>query len=342
MENDRRTVAVIVNPTKFSDVAGVRRQVTRACERHGWDAPLWLETTAEDPGEGQARQALDAGADLVCPLGGDGTVRVVGSVLAGTGVPVGLLPGGTGNLLARNLGLPVDSLEQALGIALTGTDRVIDTCVMDLVRPTTGQLAERLYDEDDPARNVDFDEAVDDRGAQEAHEQHRFLVMAGLGFDAEVMAAAPEQLKARVGWLAYLVTGLQHLKGPQFTVAVKLDGGEPMARRVRSVMIGNVGKLQGGMELLPDAEADDGALDAVLLSPEGVVGWAAVIGQLVTRRRFGHSRVDHLQAQDARVVSDKPVEVEVDGDILGNAIALRVTVDPGSLVVRVPGGAQRA
>lgn len=335
MDSSRRA-AVIVNPTKFEDVDAVRRQVEDVCARHGWESPLWLETTADDPGAGQTREALEAGVDLVCPLGGDGTVRTVGAELVGSGVPAGLLPGGTGNLLARNLELPVDSLEEALEAALTGENTPIDTCRLELIRPTSSQLADRLEDDDDPARNVDFDDAVDARGSEEVREQHRFLVMAGLGFDAEVMASAPEKLKARVGWLAYLVAGMRHLKGPQFTVDVRLDGGEPIHRRVRSVMVGNVGKLQGGMELLPDAVADDGTLDAVLLSPEGIVGWAATIAQLSTRRKIGHRRVDHLQGHEVRVLSDKPVELEIDGDTLGSALAMRIEIDPGSLLVSLP------
>jgi diacylglycerol kinase (ATP) len=332
----QRTAAVVVNPTKFTDLAFVRSRVEAACTRNGWAAPMWLETTPEDTGQGQARQALDAGVDLVCPLGGDGTVRTVASTMAGTGVPVGLLPGGTGNLLARNLDLPVDSLGQALEIALTGRDHAIDTCVLELVRPTSAELVARLRDEEDPAQTIDFRDAVDDRSSEQVRERHRFLVMAGLGFDAEVMAAAPERLKARVGWAAYVVTGLRHLKGPQFTVAVRLNDEEPIRRRVRSVMVGNVGRLQGGMELLPGAEADDGELDALLLSPEGIVGWAAMAGQLLTRHRIGHSRVDHFQGQEIRVVSDKPVEIELDGDTLGTVSAMRVIADPGSLLVRLP------
>ncbi len=306
-----RRAAVVVNPTKFTDVGRVRGRVGDVCRRHGWADPLWLETTAEDTGTGQTREALEAGVDLVCALGGDGTVRTVGAELAGTGVPMGLLPGGTGNLLARNLELPIDSLDAALTVALTGHDMPIDTCLLDLVRP-------------DGSR-----------------EDHVFLVMAGIGFDAEVMAAAPERLKARVGWPAYIVSGLKHLKGPQFSVVVKVDGGAPFRRRVRSVMVGNVGKLQGGMDLLPDAVADDASVDAVLLSPEGVVGWAATVAQLSTRRRFGHSRVDHVQGQEVRVVCDRPVAIEIDGDTMGEASAMRVLVQPGTLVVRVPGRSRR-
>ncbi|WP_202613626.1 diacylglycerol/lipid kinase family protein [Ornithinimicrobium cerasi] len=336
-----RRAAIIVNPTKFDDVPRVRRLVTEACRRHGWAEPLWLETTAEDTGAGQTREAVEAGVDLVCPLGGDGTVRTVGEILAGSDVPMGLLPGGTGNLLARNLELPVDSLDEALTVALTGQTIRIDTCRLDLVRPTTAQLAARFDDETDPADTVDFSDAVDDRSDPAVRETHTFLVMAGLGFDAEVMAGVPEKLKSKVGWLAYLVSGLRHLKGPQFTVAVKVDDEDPFRRRVRSVMVGNVGRLQGGMELLPAAVADDGSVDAVLLSPDGLVGWAGVLGQLVTRQRIGHSRVDHVQGREVRVVSDKPVELEMDGDTVGSAIAMRIVIEPGNLTVRVPAGSTR-
>lgn len=347
-----RRAAVVVNPTKFSDVGRVRRQVARACRKHGWADPLWLETTPEDTGTGQTREAVEAGVDLVCALGGDGTIRTVGAELAGTATPMGLLPGGTGNLLARNLELPIDSLDSCLTVALTGQDMRIDTCLLDLVRPAraaTRPTGDTVGTDPDPTGDtvgtdppptgdtVGTSYRQDRAALHGEREEHVFLVMAGLGFDAEVMAAAPEGLKARVGWPAYIVSGLRHLKGPQFAVAVKVDGAQPFRRRVRSVMVGNVGKLQGGMDLLPDALADDASVDAVLLSPEGVVGWAATIAQLSTRRRFGHSRVDHVQGQEVRVVCDRPVAVEIDGDPIGEATAMRVLVQPGNLVVRVAG-----
>jgi diacylglycerol kinase (ATP) len=328
--------AVVVNPTKFDDVGRVRRRVEEVCERHGWAAPLWLETTVEDPGLGQARRAVEEGVDVVCSLGGDGTVRTVASALIGTDVPLGLLPGGTGNLLARNLRIPIDSVENALTTALTGRDTAIDTCTLTLLRPTTGQLVARLADEDDPTENVELEDAVDDRSSDEVTEEHHFLVMAGLGFDAEVMAGAPEALKAKVGWAAYLVSGLRHLKGPQFVVDVTTAEGLELRRRVRSVVVGNVGRLTGGMMLLPDAKHDDGIMDMVLLSPDGLVGWAAAGVQIATRQRKGHHRVDHYTCTKVRVRSDKPVEIQLDGDTMGTASAMEITVDPGSLLVRLP------
>lgn len=306
-EAPRRRVAIVVNPTKFTDLESVKERITRQVVDHGWEEPLFLETTVKDPGGGQARQALEEGVDLVCPLGGDGTVRNVAAALVGSDTPLGLLPGGTGNLLARNLDLPYDDLDTALHVALTGQNKRIDV----------GRLL------------------LDTSGEDQQPQEHIFLVMAGFGFDAQIMAGAPEALKAKVGPAAYVVSGTKNLRGAQFRVRVKVDDNEEFTRRTRTVVVGNVGKLLGGLVLLPDAEADDGQLDVVILSPKGVVGWAAVAARLVSRRRKGHERVDHHTCRELRVRADRPQEAQVDGDTIGKARAITAEVVPGALLVRV-------
>jgi diacylglycerol kinase (ATP) len=242
---------------------------------------------------------------LVC--GGDGTVREVCAELAGTGVPVGIIPAGTGNLLARNLDLPIDDLDDALTVALTGQNKRVDV----------GRLT------------------VDVSGEHENPEEHIFLVMAGLGFDAAIMAGAPEKLKAKVGPAAYVVSGMKNLRGPQFRIRAQFDDGEEVSRRTRTVVIGNCGKLLGGLVLMPEAEVDDGQLDTVIISPQGVVGWAAVAARVASKRRKGHRRVDHYTSATVRLRSDRPQEVQLDGDPIGTARAISATVLPGALVVRV-------
>ena len=306
-ESTRRQAAVVINPTKFEDLPAVKRRIETICRELGWDEPLFIETTAKDTGEGQARQALDAGVTVVCALGGDGTVRAVAEALVGTETPMGLLPGGTGNLLARNLELPVDSLDDALRVALTGQNKRVDV----------GRLT------------------VDASGEHERPEKHIFLVMAGLGFDAAIMAGAPEKLKAKVGWPAYVVSGARNLRGPQFRVRVKTADGDEFTRRTRTVVIGNCGKLLGGLVLMPEAEVDDGQLDLVALSPQGFVGWAAVAARLASRRRRGHPRVDHYTTTGVEVRADRPQEVQLDGDPIGEARAISAEVVPLSLIVRV-------
>ncbi len=302
-----KRAAVIVNPTKFGDLEAVRRRVTDGCLAQGWGEPMWFETTAADPGTGQARQAVSDGAVLVCALGGDGTVRAVAAALVGTETPLGLLPGGTANLLARNLDLPVDSIERALLIALTGQNKRVDV----------GRLS------------------VDRSGQHQYPEEHIFLVMAGLGFDAAIMAGAPESLKSRVGSAAYVVSGLRNLAGPGFKVRVTFDAEMEFSRRTRTVVIGNCGRLLGGLVLMPQARVDDGALDTILLSPRGVVGWSAVAGRVLTRQHKGHAMIDHHAGQEVSVRADRAEEVQIDGDTIGTARAIAATVDHLALVVRV-------
>ncbi len=157
----KKRAAIVVNPTKVSSAAGFAAQVTSVMTEAGWDAPLILETTAEDPGSGQARVALAANVDLICAVGGDGTVRFVAEAMSGTTTPLGLLPAGTGNLLARNLRVPAESLEEALAVAMTGRNRHIDVGWVTLdphpdhVRP--GPVHEPAHEEpahEEPAHEV--------------------------------------------------------------------------------------------------------------------------------------------------------------------------------------------
>jgi diacylglycerol kinase family enzyme len=307
-----KRAGIIVNPTKFTDLDAVRARVTTTCLAQGWGEPIWLETTIADPGTGQARQAVEEGAAVVCPLGGDGTVRAVATALVGTETPLGPLPGGTGNLLARNLDLPFDSIEKALIVALTGQN----------VRIDVGRLS------------------VDPSGQHAVPDEHLFLVMAGVGLDAAIMAGAQERLKARVGSAAYVVSGFQNFLGPQFRVRMKVDGEGEFARRTRTVIVGNCGRLFGGLVLMPGARLDDGVLDSVVLSPRGVVGWSAVAGHVVTRQRRGHPLIDRHAGQEIHIELDRPQEVQLDGDTIGTARSMTARVDPLALVVRVGVSAQ--
>ena len=307
-----KRAGIIVNPTKFTDLDAVRARVTTTCLAQGWGEPIWLETTIADPGTGQARQAVEAGAAVVCPLGGDGTVRAVATALVGTETPLGPLPGGTGNLLARNLDLPFDSIEKALVVALTGQN----------VRIDVGRLS------------------VDPSGQHAVPDEHLFLVMAGVGLDAAIMAGAQERLKARVGSAAYVVSGFQNFLGPQFRVRMKVDGEGEFARRTRTVIVGNCGRLFGGLVLMPGARLDDGVLDSVVLSPRGVVGWSAVAGHVVTRQRRGHPLIDRHAGREIHIELDRPQEVQLDGDTIGTARSMTARVDPLALVVRVGASAQ--
>ena len=299
-EGNRPLPAVVANPTKTDD--DDRKAISEVARELGWAEPLWIETTVEDPGVGQAKEALAQGADLVMACGGDGTVRMVAEAMAGSGIPMGLLPAGTGNLLARTVGTPLE-MRPAVRVALDGRDRPIDI----------GRI--RVDDEPD---------------------EHLFLVMAGTGFDAAVMENTPEDLKAKVGPLAYVMSGLRAMKGKRARVTITLDGGEPLRRSSRTVLVGNSGTLLGGLVLMPQAAVDDGIFDVVNLAPKGLAGWIAVAARVITRTRRGHSRVEHWEAKEVVIEIDQPQASQVDGDPVGDASKLTVRVDPGALIVRVP------
>ncbi len=287
---------MVVNPVHLDDPEKFRALVGSAMAEHGWSEPMWLETTPEDPGEGQARAAVQAGADLVMACGGDGTVTAAAAGLAATGVPLAVIPLGTGNLLARNLGLPVD-LGDALTAALTGGNRQLDAGVAN------GSL---------------------------------FLTMAGLGLDAKMLDGASETVKKRFGWSAYVVSALRHLRDRPMRVSLRTDSGPPLRRRASGVIVGNVGALQGGLQLLPDAQPDDGLLDVVVLTARGWADWLAVAAHVLRRRSGPTAQVLRRTCRELRIDTDRGHLWELDGEVMGSTRQLVVTIRPGVLLVRVP------
>ncbi|MEN2736508.1 diacylglycerol kinase family protein [Microbacterium sp. X-17] len=315
--------AIVVNPVK-TDPERLREALAAAERRHGWEDTLWLETTEDDPGTGQTREALEQGVDVVIAAGGDGTVRTVAEELRGTDTALALLPSGTGNLLARNLSLTLDDVEHALDTAFDGADRAIDVGLAEL------------------------------RDGRDGTERRAFLVMAGLGIDAKMIAATDEDLKAKAGWIAYVHAMGRVLRDKnELRLRYQLDGGHTHSLRAHTVMIGNCGSLQADILLLPDAAVDDGILDIVVLRPESIVGWARIVVKIfwengvlrrtsVGRRLMRDDRevhaMNYLKGKEIVLTSSRPEQVELDGDLFGEVTSMRVRVDPGALRVRVPRG----
>ncbi len=287
--------AVVVNPSKVVDIEKRRKEICAALADAGWPEPLWLPTTPEDPGGGQAADAVRRGAEVVFACGGDGTVMACAGALAGTRTALAILPSGTGNLLATNLGLPSAVLD-GVRVAVDGRRKLIDL-----------GHCETTY----------------------------FTVMAGMGFDAQIIDGTSERLKARVGWPAYVLGALRRLRERPERVRIRLDGGVPLTRRARTVLIGNVGKLQGGIPLLPDAEPDDGWLDVAVLSPHTLGHWLALAWG-VLRRRDRVPRLETFRARRVDVFCRRPQPRELDGDVIPPGKALSVEVRPGVLWVCVP------
>jgi diacylglycerol kinase (ATP) len=339
-------VAFVANPSK-PDVETLRRQVLASVAARGMPEPLWLETSVEDPGVGQARTAVSAGATVVVAIGGDGTVRAVAEALVGTGVPMGLLPLGTGNLLARNLDIPLGNPLDALRVALTGIDRTIDVGWVRILDTEPGVSSDTAALPDPSRWPSDEDDGAPDPAAGTARDEprdHIFLVIAGLGFDAAMVADTDDVLKARVGWLAYFMAATRHLHGRRLHALVRIDDKPPAKVRLRSLLIGNCGKLPGGLTLLPDAVLDDGWLDVAAIDTRGgIAGWAQLFGEVMLQgvgvrtdlpAKIG--RIDHARARSVFVRVSTPEHVQLDGDVIGQARTVSARVEAGALVMRVP------
>jgi len=318
--------AVVYNPIKV-DVEKVKSAVAAAESEAGWAETLWFETTEEDAGQGVTASAIRRGASVVIAAGGDGTVRAVAEALRGSGVSLALLPSGTGNLLARNLELPLTNLEQAVEIAFTGDDRQIDLGMVEIVR------------------------------ADGDSEEHAFLVMAGLGLDAKMIKNTNSTLKKAVGWLAYvdgIARSVPELKPVR--IRYKLNGGPERAMSVHTIIVGNCGMLPGGLLLMPEARPDDGRLDIAALRPRGPLGWAKVWRKVawengvLRKSALGRKIIDlskdvrdvtYLVGKDLRMtVEGRPEEFQLDGDEFGEARSVHTWVDPGALTVKMPAAAE--
>ncbi|HEY1670420.1 MAG TPA: diacylglycerol kinase family protein [Trebonia sp.] len=292
-------VAFVVNGSLVRGGGRLLALCGEAAARHGWRAEFLVTEKAEDGVTAASSAALD-GIDLVVAVGGDGTVRGCAEGLARTGVPLAIVPHGTANLLARTLRVPGHP-KAALGVALAVTQG---------------------------AGGVDrtIDLAVAD--------EVPFTAMAGMGLDAAVVAGT--RLKHQFGWLAYAVSGAAHLALPPSRFSIRLDGGAPVERTARSVVVGNSGLLPGGFSLLPDARPDDGLLDVGVLAPRGPLGWPRLAARVLARSHHEDGMLERFQARKVEISATAPLPREVDGELVAASRSLTVTVVPSALTVRMP------
>jgi diacylglycerol kinase (ATP) len=321
-----RHAAVVYNPIKV-DLPRLEKQVADAEVSAGWGTTQWFSTSVEDSGQSVTKAALEQGAVVVLAAGGDGTVRAVAEALRGSGVPIALVPSGTGNLLARNLSLTLTDQEVSIGAAFTGGDRRIDLGIATI------------------------------RRADATAEEHVFLVMAGLGLDAKMIARTNPKLKKAVGWLAYIDAGVRAL--PELKpvrLRFSIDGAPERTTSVHTIIIGNCGSLPGGILLLPDAKPDDGVLDVAALKPSGPFGWLKVWNKVawengvLRKSALGRSIIDltadvkdvlYATGRDVSLTVEHPQEFQLDGDDFGEAKSVHAWVEPGALIVKVPASASK-
>jgi diacylglycerol kinase (ATP) len=288
-------VAVVAHSRK--SLGGGLPELREILASEGVTDPLWYEVKKSRRAPKYARRAAAKGADVLFVWGGDGSVQRCIDAVAGTGTAVAILPAGTANLLAANLGIPHD-LAQAVRVGLHGDRRRLDTGSVN---------------------------------------GERFMVMAGAGFDAQMISDADRGAKDRLGPAAYIVTGLKSLTARRSRAAVKVDGRLFFAGRLSCVLAANVGKILGGVEAFPQAQPDDGRLELAVVTAGNPVEWARTFGRLA----LGHpdqSRFVRVTAgRKFTVRFDRKVRYELDGGARPATTKLRIKVRPASVTVCVPG-----
>lgn len=322
MSSPNPQAAVVFNPTKIArDV--LEPEVTAAAAAAGFGETLWFETTKEDAGHQQARDAVAAGVRVVMAAGGDGTVRAVGHVLRGTETALALLPSGTGNVLAFNLDMSRLSLAEAAQVAFSGRTHRIDVGEASL-EEVGGTVS-----------------------------QHSFLVAAGLGLDAATMEETRPAAKARVGVLAYAEGGLRAaIKSRRTEIQARVDSRRPFTAKVHSILIANCGQYPPFFVLMPDALIDDGVLDIISVGPRTFVGWLRLWGRVaidnriilhqrssrrgVSWKAWKSSAFETTRGRSITIHPETAMPCQLDGDTFGEVARIRCWVDPQSLIVRVP------
>ena len=304
--DDEVQYAFIVNPSKPQAEAR-RLHIQRFCEAKGLNRIRFYDTQLDKDGRVCALEALEDGADVVIAVGGDGHA-------------LGIIPIGTGNLFARNMGVPVDDIDAALTVATSHGSRLVDMGRLTLL-----------------------DHPEDDHG-------HAFLIIAGIGFDAAMIDDTNPELKANISWLAYFVGGVKNLFAPKFrgTLTVtSADGSTHTIKNLdfRTVMAGNCGQIPM-FSLMPAASYDDGLLDFEIIDTTGgILGWANLFGDVVHQTIIGkpeqnplstNSTIEQVQGVSAEITLEKPAKAQVDGDMLPETRHIRFSVDHRALIVRVP------
>ncbi|WP_103062937.1 diacylglycerol/lipid kinase family protein [Actinomyces qiguomingii] len=396
--NPAPIAAVVINPAKPAITRPVRQAIADALHQAGYST-IWLETSTRETGATQARLAVASGAQLVVAAGGDGTVRSVAAGVAGTDAEMGIMPLGTANLAARNLGLPLRNHAELARIAASG--RAAPTDLLWVRTEAVGHTGPLQSDggTDTPGANAQGPDGggktCGDAGPEAAPAQagshaadiaeppqgwarptlggeHACLVVAGIGFDAGLVASTRPALKERLSWGAYGIAALENLgrrrmdlvlgiKDATLAAVAQISDDAGFHARVtpesppasswpvrtermtaRTLLIANGGRLPAGITLLPDARLDDGMLDVAAIDTQyGLWGWASLARQVLPPHPATYSQGRAAQVllrrgHEVTVRLDRATAVEIDGDLVAPTRGIRARLQAGALRVRRP------
>jgi diacylglycerol kinase family enzyme len=216
---------------------------------------------------------------------------------AGSDVALAIVPAGTSNLLATNLGVPID-IEQAVEIGLEGERRRLD------VGRFNGE---------------------------------RFAVMAGSGMDATMIRNADGGLKERLGRAGYVWAGLKAARSKSFGAKIEVDGVSWFRGDATSVLIGNVGELIGHVEVFEESRPDDGMLEVGVVTADGYADWMRTVARTVIADAEASPFVQATKARSVKVKLDRKVLYELDGGDRTKVKSFKVKVEPAAVTLCVPG-----
>ena len=294
-------VLVIGRRRPGREIGKAVRATAKQLKSAGWSVEQELVVTKGQLRSGAAR-AVKRGADAVIAVGGDGAVLQVVQSLAGTQVALGIIPMGTGNLLAGNLDIP-KGVDDAVKVLVDGGRRKID-----LGRLSAGG------------------------------KRTMFAVACGMGFDAQVMASTDPEEKQRLGKLAYVVSAIRRqgeIRDVEYEVT--LDGVRK-SMDATQILIANFGGMGDGVKTRLEVEPDDGLLDVLVIRASGPMGGLLAGWEALRQDEPGDSPEGHVfrtRARKVRVSTAKRRLVETDGSVAGKT-PIRVSVRPGALTVLVP------
>lgn len=287
-------IAVVAHSRK--SFGGGLKELRELLASEGVTDPDWYEVKKSRHAPACARRVGARGGALMFVWGGDGTVQRCIDAVAGTDTAVAILPAGTANLLALNLGIP-GNLAQAVRIGLYGDRRRLDT--------------------------------------GRANGEH-FTVMAGAGLDARMISDADRGLKDRLGRAAYLYTGMRNLGASRVKAQVEVDGERFFKGELSCVLAGNVGKILGGIEAFPAARPDDGLLEFGVVTARNPVDWARAFGKLALGRADESPFVKLTHGSRVKIQFARKVPYELDGGARPACRTLRIKARPGSVTICVP------
>jgi diacylglycerol kinase (ATP) len=290
-------VAVVAHAGKT--LGGGLPELRRVLEAAGIADPFWREVPKSRKAPAQVQKALAEGAELLVAWGGDGMVQRCVDVLAGSEAALAIIPAGTANLFATNLGIPTD-IEGAVAVGLHGARRRLDL----------GRF-----------------------------NGERFAVMAGAGFDAAMIRDAGDGgLKERLGRVAYVWTGLENLRSKPFRADIEVDGAKWYKGKASCILLGNVGELVGGLQAFEDARPDDGRLELGVVTAEGLLEWGRMIARAAVGTAGRSPFAQTTKARSVKVKLNRKVLYELDGGDRKKVKSFKVKVEPGAVTVCVPNG----